>query len=745
MDYIQAEAEGAGARVGSRLILPASFTGSPRYMTNNYHDAMTLVTKFGKPDLFITMTCNPGWREIRMELDVGESPIDRPDLLARVFYLKLQELVNDLFKKHVLGRPVAYVYSIEFQKRGLPHVHLLLTVDEADKIRTAEEIDKTICAEIPHPVRDSVLHDIVRRHMIHGPCGTLNPQCPCNDENNKCTKGFPKNFREDTVANVDGYPEYRRRANGNTCRVGSFEASNRWVVPYNAYLSCKYNCHINVELCSSIKAIKYIYKYIYKGHDRAALSLREARDGGQASVQYDEIKAFLDARYVSAPESVWRILEYPMQDKSHSVFRLAVHLPLEQRVTYREGAEQEAVENAQRKPTSLMAWFTLNTESPAAREFLYIEIPEHYTFTPQHRWQERRGPQTQIGRIYSVSPADEERFHLRLLLLHVRGARSFEHLRTVERQVHPTFKAAANALGLLRDDREWRRCLEEAVVFALPAKLRELFAIILEYCSVENVRELYNDFIDDMSIDYQHRYGENARDWAYYDIESRLLEAGRQKFGCVNRPAMERPNLEAVINKETERELGETMYRNLNRQQREVANAVRASLHEIMFGDLPREDIQTCFFVDGPGGSGKTYLYETLYHMLTGVDWEVLCVAWTGIAANLLPQGRTVHSTFKLPVPITPANFSSNLNLRSKAAADLKRADVIIWDEAPMAPNVSLDAVNNALQDVMDNELPFGGKIMILGGDFRQVSNNYSYKKHSNICCISSRHHVIKG
>jgi len=76
--------------------------------------------------------------------------------------------------------------------------------------------------------------------------------------------------------------------------------NNQWVVPYNPYLLMRYNCHINVEVCSGVKAIKYLYKYIYKGHDKCAVHI-ESNDGEKV---IDEIKSFQDARWVSPPEAM---------------------------------------------------------------------------------------------------------------------------------------------------------------------------------------------------------------------------------------------------------------------------------------------------------------------------------------------------------------------------------------------------------------------------------------------------------
>src|SRR5437879_11052764 len=112
-------------------ILPSSFKGGPREMWQLYQDAMAIVRYCGKPDLFITMTCNPLWPEITANLLPGQSAQDRPDLVSRVFKLKLNELLLDLTKRNFFGRTVASIYVIEFQKRSLPHAHILIKIGRA--------------------------------------------------------------------------------------------------------------------------------------------------------------------------------------------------------------------------------------------------------------------------------------------------------------------------------------------------------------------------------------------------------------------------------------------------------------------------------------------------------------------------------------------------------------------------------------------------------------------------------------
>ena len=85
---------------------------------------------------------------------------------------------------------------------------------------------------------------------------------------------------------------------------------NRWVVSYNPWLSKKYQAHINVEACMSVKAVKYLYKYIYKGHNCANILINE-------QINHDEVNTFLDCGYVSAPEALWRVFEYPISHVTH--------------------------------------------------------------------------------------------------------------------------------------------------------------------------------------------------------------------------------------------------------------------------------------------------------------------------------------------------------------------------------------------------------------------------------------------
>jgi len=171
----------------------------------------------------------------------GQQSIHRHDIVTRVFKQKLKSLINLIVKYSVFGNTRCWLYSIEWQKRGLPHSHILVWLE--DKIRP-EEIVQIISAEIPDPLTDSEFFDIVTSHMIHGPCGAFIMASPCMEEG-RCKKRFPKPFTNDTITDTDGYPLYRRRDpehGGHTFTmrksnsINEVEIDNRWVVPYSPLL-----------------------------------------------------------------------------------------------------------------------------------------------------------------------------------------------------------------------------------------------------------------------------------------------------------------------------------------------------------------------------------------------------------------------------------------------------------------------------------------------------------------------------
>ncbi|XP_076945580.1 uncharacterized protein LOC143616712 [Bidens hawaiensis] len=149
------------SKVGRTVILPSSFTGGARYITQNYLDAMTLCKWFGYTDFFLTITCNPKWPEVtRFLKDTTLKSKDRPDILYRLFKIKLDALLKDLKDKKVLDKVQAVVYTIEFQKRGLPHAHMCLFMHADHRLPDVEHADPFISVEIPDKNEDPELYNL---------------------------------------------------------------------------------------------------------------------------------------------------------------------------------------------------------------------------------------------------------------------------------------------------------------------------------------------------------------------------------------------------------------------------------------------------------------------------------------------------------------------------------------------------------------------------------------------------------
>jgi len=601
-DYIQTMANNLNGRIGKMVILPSTFVGSPRNMLQNYQDAMAIVSKFGKPDLFITMTCNPKWREIEENLLQGQQASDRPDICARVFNIKKDYLIDLIVKQNFFGEVAAFVYVIEFQKRGLPHVHMLITLKYNFKITTTQIVDKYISAEIPDPNENRILHDIVMRNMIHGPCGDW---CLVDG---KCSKHYPKPYLEETRMDEDAYPYYRRRNNGKSFeRPGGYIVDNRYVVPYCPTLSIIFNCHINVEVVSSIKSVKYLYKYIYKGHDAAAITIESITNN--ITIDHDEIRNFIETRYVGPVEACWRILEKKLQDKSHTIVRLPIHLPNEQNVIIENESIEEAMTGALNQVTMLIDYFSLNSRDEEARQYLYVEIPRYYTFKKEKinernvsRWIKRKSHYNCIGRMYSISPTQTELFHLRLLLLTVKGAMSFDDLRTVNGEICQSFLAACLALGLIEDDEEWKRAMNEAVGWMMPRQLRRLFVRILLHCQPLHPEELWENFKIAMSEDYVRHFGLlQGQKKAYAQINALLCAEGKSFSDFPQMEQLIEYNEEDNYTLEESMEIGTKQYEQLNDKQKEIVDLVLNKLDT----NNPNSN---CIYIDGPGGSGKTFI-----------------------------------------------------------------------------------------------------------------------------------------
>ncbi|UYV76088.1 hypothetical protein LAZ67_13002495 [Cordylochernes scorpioides] len=754
--------------LGQRIILPSSFVNSPRYLAEYTQDAFCYVRKFGRPDLFITFTSNPSWEELSAALLPGQKQLDRHDITARVFRQKLVKFIGALTKGQLYGAAVAWMYSVEWQKRGLPHAHILVWL--ANKLRPTQ-IDSVICAEFPDPIRDPLLYNIVVKNMIHGPCGEYNPVSPCM-KNSSCSKKYPKQFLLETQTNENGYPLYRRRApeaGGFTAKVkirGREEVTidNRWVVPYSPLLSKMFCAHINVENCSSVKAIKYICKYVNKGSDQAIINLR--REGRGPDPQ-NEVRMYQCARYISSNEAVWRLLSFPLHQRHPAVIHLAVHLENGERIYFNQNTLAHRMRNPPR--TTLTAFFSLCQTDSFARTLLYPDVPQYYTWNSSaHEWRRRvQGKLVEgqpgvkrsdtIGRVYAVHVSNFECFCLRMLLHNIKGPTSFAYLKIVNGSQYETFRETCAALGLLENDNHWVVTMDEAVLCQAPTRVRKLFAILISTCTISNPQQLWITYRDEMASDILHRYQLLDSSIRYNDlqnnetlcnIEDRVVSICGKKLQELGLGA---PRRNVVTNSDILRELAydtaelednvASMLPKLLPEQRRVFDAVLAKIN------LSQPII---IFLDAPGGTGKTFLLNLLLAMIRKEQNIAIAVASSGIAATLLAGGRTAHSVLKLPLTFAEGQTAvCNIRKNSDKASLLRSCKLLVWDECTMAHKIALEALDRTLQDIRDDPQPMGGLVVLLAGDFRQtlpVVTRGTPADELNACLKSSYlwSHIVK-
>ncbi|XP_052620798.1 uncharacterized protein LOC111886898 [Lactuca sativa] len=732
------------SELGQRVILPSSFTGGARYMMQNYLDAMSLCKWFGYPDFFITFTCNPKWPEVRRFLkDTTLNPEDRPDILCRLFKIKLDALIKDLRENAVFGMLFisiyAVVYTIEFQKRGLPHSHICLFMQPDYKLPTVEHIHQFISAEIPDINQDHALYKLVKEFMIHGPCGAQNVNCPCMVDN-KCSKNFPKNFSEHTSIDQNGFPVYRRKNDGSFVEKSGVQLDNRNVVPYNKYLLKRYQAHINVEWCNQGSSIKYLFKYINKGPDRATIGFVQSNNDCDKDDTVDEIKEYYDCRYLSACEASWRIYGYDVHYRHPSVMRLPFHLPNQQQVIYDADDDIDNVLNKPSVASSMFtSWMECNKVYKQAKKLTYVEFPTKFVWKLDLKTWKPREVGYSIGRIHSVSPNLGEAYFLRNLLDKVKGPKSFEEIRMVNGEICPSFRDACYALGLLDDDKEYIEAIKEATQFGSGYYLRFLFAIMLlshSLSSPDVVWENTWEYLSDGILYTQQRRlkspglslnEDQIKNLTLFEIEQILL---RNNLSLKNFTRMPLPDVDSVsssnnrlISEELDYDIPnlknefERLYIALTSEQRNIFDDIMTAINNNEGG---------VFFVYGYGGTGKTYLWKTLSAAVRCNAQIVLNVVSSGIASLLLIGGRTAHSRFIIPLVLTEVSICS-ISPDSELASLLRKTSLIIWDEAPMIHKHAFEALDRTLKDIFkcddsrNSNLPFGGKVIVFGGDFRQI------------------------
>ena len=386
---------------------------------------------------------------------------------------------------------------------------------------------------------------------------------------------------------------------------------------------------------------------------------------------------------------------------------------------------------------------------PRATDLTYLDFPSFYTWdAAKKKWSRRKRPHKSdtIGRIYSAHPSSGERFYLRMLLCKVAGATSWAYLRTVNGVLKPTFKDACYTLGLLADDTEWVECLTEAESTMGPGHLRDLFVHILIHNQPTQPLSLWDLQLTNgfylkmaMSEDFHRQrcqrlnnqqlpFDDSDYNLCLYTLDDSLqsLTNNRNTIQTFGLPAPSQPRPEQVdplqsailyeqfYDTNEQERIWTNSYALFNPDQKYVFDTINAAV---------KNHTGECFFVDALAGTGKTFVINALLAKWRQNNLIAPAVATSisAIAAILLAGGKTAHSRFGIPLQLFSTS-SSNVTSRSAAGKMLLAADVIIWDEATMASKDAAELVDRLMRNLTGNmDLPFGGKMVVFLGDFRQT------------------------
>ncbi|CAL1360160.1 unnamed protein product [Linum trigynum] len=293
-------------------------------------------------------------------------------------------------------------------------------------------------------------------------------------------------------------------------------------------------------------------------------------------------------------------------------------------------------------------------------------------------------------------------------------------------------------MGFLAKDDEWHDCLKEVSQWASGTKMRRIFVTMVAYSQVSNVKELWEKNWELLSDDIQHYQRsllnrpelhlspDETKELCLIELEKLFHKIGKS---LVDIPGMPIPNCNTFDR--ANRLLAEELSYNRSSMSTEFEkNFPKLNHDQRVAYDQIMESINTnngkCFFIEGFGGSGKTFLWKVISAKLRSEGRIVLCVATSGIAALLMDGGRTAHSRFRIPIKLNPTS-TCDIYQGSDVADLHQNASLIIWDEAPMAHRNAIEALERTLRDIMrkhnKNNLtkPFGGMTVVFGGDFRQT------------------------
>ena len=511
-------------------------------------------------------------------------------------------------------------------------------------------------------------------------------------------------------------------------------------MPYNPYVLLKYKVHHNILYAYGSKAnIKYAMKYPFKGPGFAYLECKEV----SGKVDVDEPAQYAKMNFRAATEAYGtRIQNVKYAKTSHHVVPLEIHLPNEQRVYFKVGKVEEAadkVASGELPDSKLSAYWKQWKDGTIKSDIHFEKVPEKYRWNDAaKKWVEYKRKIQTVGRLKPVPPNQQQRFALYLLTKHFPGdprhlcdMNSDDSIRVNNPQYD--FVKAATKCGLLESDDIWAKTLHEASLKRWPREMRWLFVTILVYGKPNNARTLWEEFKDQM---FDKAWPKQFQQQMAINLIEKMLRNFGMSCAQFNLPEPDIPscdNQEADLNDYffpdeedapgLNADLGATGSIDLfkfTKSQQEVYDKVLTALQT----DQADKKVPRKFFVFGEGGTGKTSLFKEIIHRMRKppLSMKVIVSASTGTAAILLPGGTTVHSVFRLGYNVS-VDQPPTMPMESFFAKRIREASLIIVDEITMLHNTIITLIDRICRQLAPEEcknIPFGGKVVVFSGDFKQ-------------------------
>jgi len=651
-----------GSKYGN--VMPASIHGTDEYFASKFLDLCAFMAELGKPDLFVTLSSND-FDDNLVHFLAGKDPRGCPVECDLFFFEKLGEalkLMKDIF--HVKD----YWYRIEYQNRGSPHAHILIWTDPKISL---EEVDHFVFATIPHE-KDPLslkIAELVRKYQLHN----CTQKCL---KDGKCKYGFPFSTRSSTSLSQDGkFVLYRR-----------IEKEDERVVPYHPSLLLLLNSHINVQMTTTSGAGVYVSKYAAKAEPTQTIQTQ------------GKIENFFRLRRLSINNAIDNLLGKHATHGTREVLFLSTQPRTKMRRLLKSkeqlliDEETGASEDDIFHETFRDKYMARPNELEEMKIVEYLKVYQIFppgAQVPKKRKEEfgilidlnnrqvlKRSKEVLV-RTKMVTINDGEEFYHDKLIQQV-PFRSEEFISPENRT--QTYKEECFRRGIIEDGEEVEDSLRGAHERGYSNdQILKLAFSLLSSASKKEIEEV----LDRMEIPGFESY-----------IQQRNLQANPS---LQIEEALDLDQVQVDLEKETEM---------MTPSQKRVFEKLKKSISS---------NAQSLLCIQGPGGTGKSFLIESIKKLFQVKGKRIKLTASSASASRLI-RGTTVHFLFAL----NPA-LESSLEYGTYRFHDLSQTDLIIIDEMSMITSKLLLKVDELCRKTTNRNLPFGGMSILLFGDFFQL------------------------